>query len=78
MLLYASCRSMYLPTTAILTRFFGLTMRSTNFRQFVRSGGGVSSWSRLANESVQAFRMQHQRHFVDGVFNVTRLDYRLR
>ena len=50
MLLYASCRSMYLPTTAILTCFFGLTTRSTNLRQFVRSGGGVFDLEKIADE----------------------------
>ena len=68
---------MYLPTTAILTCFFGLTTRSTNFRQFVRSGGGVVDLEQLADEVVQPLVMQHERHFVNRVFDVPRLDHRL-
>ena len=67
---------MYLPTTAILTRFFGLTTRSTNFRQFVRSGSGVCRCSKLADEFVEPFCVQHQRHFVNGVLDIARFDDR--
>ena len=68
---------MYLPTTAILTCFFGLTTRSTNLRQFVRSGSRRLQTEQFANEVVESFVMQHQRHLVNGVRDIARFDHRL-
>ena len=66
---------MYLPTTAIFTRFFGLTTREHEFlpiRHVRRRGGDAEQ---AADGVVEALLLEHERHLVNGVIDVARLDH---
>jgi len=64
MLLYASRTSIYLPTTAMLTRLPGLTTHSTNFRSHVSSGFGRFKMQEITYQLVDSLGMQCQRDLV--------------